>query len=94
VCPPRRQWLRIFLHFLDLQLLGRHLRCAKPRDARGLRGEGWGGWSGRISLRGCRRRSVQIGVLVVFGGMRIESTIFPPIAAGLSNQRDGEKLLF
>jgi hypothetical protein len=28
VCPLRGRWLRILLHFLDLRLLGRHLRCA------------------------------------------------------------------
>jgi hypothetical protein len=32
-----------------------------PRDARGLRGEWRGGWSGRISLGGWRRRLAQIG---------------------------------
>jgi hypothetical protein len=31
---------------------------------------------------------------VAFGGVQIESVVFPTVIAGLNNQRGGEKLLF
>jgi hypothetical protein len=34
------------------------------------------------------------GILVAFGGIRIESVVFSTVIAGLNNQRGGEKLLF
>jgi hypothetical protein len=37
---------------------------------------------------------LRLGILVAYGGMRIESTVFPTVVAGLNNQRGGEKLLF
>jgi hypothetical protein len=66
-----------------------------PRDARGLRGEWRGGWSGRISLGGWRWRLAQIGD---FGGFwrnaDLKCGFFPTVVAGLNNQRGGQKLLF
>jgi hypothetical protein len=65
-----------------------------PRDSRGLRGEGRGGRSGRISLGDGSGAWTRLGILVAFGKMQIECTTFPTVAAGLSNQREGKKLLF
>jgi hypothetical protein len=46
-----------------------------------LRRDGGGAW-------------LYLGILVALGKIQIESTAFPTVAAGLSNQQDGAKLLF
>jgi hypothetical protein len=65
-----------------------------PRDARGLRGEGRGGRSGRISLGDGGGAWSRLGISAVLGKMQIESTVFSIVIAGLNNQRGGERLLF
>jgi hypothetical protein len=65
-----------------------------PRDARGLRGEGRGGRSGRISLGDGGGAWSRLGILAVLGKMQIESIVFSTTITGLNNQRGGEKLLF
>jgi hypothetical protein len=66
----------------------------RPRDARGLRGEWRGSWSGKISLGGWRQRLAQIGDFGGFWRMQVESVVFSTVTAGLNNQRGGKKLLF
>jgi hypothetical protein len=94
VCPVRGRQLRLFLLPFDLRLLGRHLRFARHEMLGGcgerggevgaggfLWGDGGGAWS-------------RLGILVALGKMQIGSTVYLTVAAGLNNQRDGEKLLF
>jgi hypothetical protein len=65
-----------------------------PQDVRGLRGEGRGGRSGRISLEDGGGAWSRLGISAVLGKMQIESIVFSTVIAGLNNQRGGEKLLF
>jgi hypothetical protein len=65
-----------------------------PRDARGLRGERRGGWSGRISLGVAAAFSSDWGFWRFLAKCKLKAQFFPTVVAGLNNQQGGEKLLF
>jgi hypothetical protein len=66
----------------------------RPRDTRGLRGEGRGGRSGSLSWGKAAVLDSDWGIWWLLMECRLNAWFFPTVIAGLNNQRGGEKLLF